>query len=59
MARAKHSQTSLAELVGMTQQAFSRRMVGRTSFTVDELGRIADVLGVPINTLITDEAVAS
>jgi len=58
MAYAEHTQTTLAELIGMTQQAFSRRMTGQTPFTLDELGRIASALDVPLSALVGDEAVA-
>lgn len=57
MARSKHTQTMLSERIGMKQQALSRRLAGTTPFTIDELGDIAGVLGVPLLALI-GEAVA-
>lgn len=57
MARSKLTQARLAHSVGMTQQALSRRLSAQTSFTVDELGRIASTLGVTLADLV-GEAVA-
>jgi len=56
MARRSHSQVSLAPLVGMRQQALSRRLSGRTPFTIDELARIASALEVPLSHLVSDVA---
>jgi transcriptional regulator with XRE-family HTH domain len=58
MARTGHTQATLADLIGMKQQAFSRRLTGQTQFTLDEIVRVADALGVPIKSLLGDEAVA-
>lgn len=57
MARRHHTQSSLAEAVGMRQQALSRRLSGVTPFTIDELAAIAAALSVPMTELIR-EAVA-
>jgi transcriptional regulator with XRE-family HTH domain len=57
MGRTRRTQAALAEDVGMTQQALSRRLAAQTPFTVEELGRVAVALGVPLNSLIV-EAVA-
>jgi len=56
MARRSHSQVSLAPLVGMRQQALSRRLSGRTPFTIDELARIAGALEVPLSRLVSEVA---
>lgn len=47
MARRGVTQAHLAHDIGMAQQSLSRRLRGDTPFTVDELQRIAEVLGVP------------
>ena len=58
MGRHKCTQVTLADRIGMTQQTLSRRLGAQTSFTVTELGRVADALGVPMSALIGREAVA-
>jgi len=40
----------------MRQQALSRRLSGRTPFTIDELARIASALDVPLSHLVSDVA---
>lgn len=52
VARRKVSQTSLAELVGIRQQALSRRLNGNTPFRIDELFAIADALDVNVTELV-------
>lgn len=52
MARTRNTQVKLAASIGMTQQSLSRRLAGRTSFTIDELSRIATVLDVTLADLI-------
>lgn len=42
----------LAEKIGMSQSAMSRRMVGDQAFDLDELDRIAEALGVGIVDLL-------
>lgn len=59
MARRGQTQTSLAIAVDMTQQALSRRLSGRTPFTIDELAKVADVLGVSVTALIGEAAVSA
>ena len=56
MARHQHSQASLAELIGMRQQALSRRLSGRTDFTVTELATIASALNTTISALVGEVA---
>ncbi|WP_372457193.1 helix-turn-helix domain-containing protein [Mycobacterium intracellulare] len=59
MARHKVSQVALAEQLDMAQQALSRRISGQTAFKVDELHRVAEILGVPTSVLMGDEQRAS
>ena len=47
---------SLAPMVGMRQQALSRRLNGQTPFTIDELARIASVLDVALADLVAEVA---
>ena len=46
MARRDMTQQALAAKLGMAQQSLSRRLRGETLFTVDDLLRIAEILGV-------------
>lgn len=46
----------LAAKVGLSQSAMSRRMVGDQPFDLDELAKIADVLGVTIADLLPASA---
>lgn len=52
MARRSHSQNTFAPLIGMRQQALSRRLSGKTSFTIDELAAVAAALEVSLADLI-------
>ena len=52
MARQKISQVKLAETLRVSQPAISRRLSGRVALNVDELARIADILGVPVAELV-------
>lgn len=56
MARRHHSQNSLAVLIGMRQQALSRRLSGQTAFTIDEIAAIAAILNVRITDLVGEAA---
>jgi len=56
MARRSHSQVSLAPLVGMRQQALSRRLSGKTPFTIDELARVAAALELSLADLVAEVA---
>lgn len=59
LARAGISQASLAASLGITQQALSRRLLGKTPFSFDEAFAIADTLGVPVSEILpTRPAVA-
>lgn len=46
MARARMTQTDLAVVLGLTQSAVSKRLRGKIAFSVDELEKISDALGV-------------
>lgn len=50
LGRANSSQSTTAQAIGMSQAALSKRLAGRISFSVDELGALADYLDVPIQT---------
>ena len=52
VARRRLSQVSLAEQVGIRQQALSRRLNGTTPFRIDELARIAQALNMPLAELV-------
>ncbi len=59
MARRRQSQAALARHLGRTQQFVSRRMTGATSFTLDELDQIADILDVRLVDLLGDDMEAA
>lgn len=52
MARKKISQVKLAETLRVSQPAISRRLSGRVALNVEELARIAEILGVPMAKLV-------
>lgn len=52
MAEHLMTQKSLAQAVGMTQQALSSRIRGQVPFTVDQLTQIADYLGTTPEALL-------
>ncbi|WP_165947371.1 helix-turn-helix transcriptional regulator [Micromonospora sp. 15K316] len=52
LARRRMSASHLARKLGMTQSYLARRMSGDTAFDVDDLARIAEVLGVTVLDLI-------
>jgi transcriptional regulator with XRE-family HTH domain len=56
MARKQITQTQLADALGLAQSAVSRRINGHTDFTADEVGRVADLLGVPVAVLFAESA---
>lgn len=58
-ARRGKNQNDLAELLGISRQGVSQRLLGRIEFRVGELQAIAAFLKVPITTLVPDQAVAS
>lgn len=46
MARARMTQTDLADVLGLTQSAVSKRLRAKIAFSVDELEKVSDALGV-------------
>lgn len=52
MARYNVEQTDLARHLCMTQQAVSRRLTGQVALTVDDIVRIAAVIGCPPGRLL-------
>lgn len=46
------SQTAAALALGLSQQAVSDRLTGRTPFTLADLERLAVLLGVPVSELL-------
>lgn len=52
MARRSYSQRQLAADLGIAQQGLSQRLNGRVPFRVNELDRIAAILGVDLAALI-------
>lgn len=47
-ARAGLTQGRLAEILGVSQQAVSDRLRGRTPLSVDDLVRLSDAMDVPL-----------
>lgn len=45
------NQSEIAQILGMTQPAFSARMTGRTPFTEPEMQRLLSEIGQPEETL--------
>lgn len=52
LARRRMSAAELSRRTGIRQQALSRRMTGETAFDLDDLERIAEVLGVSVADLL-------
>lgn len=52
MARQQISQTAVADRLGLSQTAVSRRLRGEVEFSVTELHAVADVLGLPVERLL-------
>lgn len=48
IARQSKTQREVAELVGMAQQALQLRLAGSRSFRAEEISKLAEVLGVPV-----------
>lgn len=55
MARRRISGVRLASEIGRTQAYVSRRLVGEVAFDVDDLERIARVLGVSVQALLPND----
>lgn len=56
MARKGFTQTDLAEALGTSQSAISRRLAGEVPLDVDELDAIAGFLSVPAESLLAGAA---
>jgi transcriptional regulator with XRE-family HTH domain len=54
MARRSIRQIVLAQRLGLSQAAISRRLKGETEFSVAELLVVAELLGVPAASLLGD-----
>jgi len=52
MARSGLPQQKLAEALGLKQQGLSRRLLGKTPFSIEEAFAIADILGVPVSEIL-------
>lgn len=52
MARKRVSQTKLADILGISQAAVSRRLTGEVAFDVNELSVLAGALDVSLATLL-------
>ena len=53
------TQKNLARHLGKSQQWVSRRLTGEVVFNVDELGQVADWLGVPVTQFLPEVTAAS
>lgn len=49
MARVGFTQGALAERIGMSENTLSSRMQGASSFNIDEIDKICDVLNIESN----------
>ena len=58
LARRGRTQTALADAVGMSQVAMSRRLLGQTPIDLDDLEGIAAFLQMPVSALLPVEASA-
>jgi transcriptional regulator with XRE-family HTH domain len=58
IARKQVTQRDFAAAVGLTQSGVSRRLSGRTDFTIPELTAAANFLGVELTSLLTAPALA-
>ena len=56
LVRAKVKYSALAEHLGLTRSAMSRRMSGETPFTAQEIASTADFLGIPVERLYGRDA---
>jgi transcriptional regulator with XRE-family HTH domain len=53
-ARQRKTQEDLAQCLGITPQAVSRKLAGERPLRLDEVQRLADYFGVPITSLIRE-----
>jgi len=56
MGRQQASQSDVAAIVGLSQQAVSRRIAGRVPFDVTELEKIAAAFNVPVTRFLGSAA---
>jgi DNA-binding Xre family transcriptional regulator len=49
MAKVGFTQGALAERIGMSENTLSSRMVGASSFNIDEIDKICEVLNIQSN----------
>lgn len=56
MQRKGKSQAAAGAVLGLSQQAVSRRLVGKVAWDVAELGTLAEFLGVSVASLIRERA---
>lgn len=52
MAERRVTQAAVAQRLGMSQAAVSRRLSGSVAFDVNELDAVADLVGVPVTDLL-------
>lgn len=58
LARRQTQQAQIAELLGLSEAAVSRRVNGFVPFRADEVRKIADFLDVPLTSLLPAKAQA-
>lgn len=59
LARNRKRQRELGNLLGVSQQAASRRLSGDVTFTVEEVSAVADWLNVPVASFFPESREAS
>ena len=56
LARKRKTQADLAQHMGMSRTGIYRRLEQNVDFTVTELNKVSDYLGVPLASLLTPSA---
>lgn len=56
LARVRMSQAVAATYLGISQAAFSRRLLGTIDFNLTEISRLSELLDVPVGELIGENA---
>lgn len=54
LAMSGHNQAEAAAVIGVVQQAFSRRITGKTPFSIDELTALVKYLGIDYAEMIDE-----
>jgi transcriptional regulator with XRE-family HTH domain len=54
VARYRKQQSEVAEVLGMTQQSVSDRLLGKIGFRAEELAVLAEWLGIPVTRFLTE-----